>query len=91
MTIKGDTHAPLALSGPLPEDDNNEAGNYHGYLSPKCKKGTDLYITALVTAALLPEGVDTSGSDTEWDHTSPAWCGCGWTGTVGEFEQAEES
>ena len=66
-----------------------ECGNQHGYLCPTCKKGDSLYISATVTAALLPDGCDTSDSDTEWDDESPAWCGCGWRGVVVDFETVE--
>lgn len=67
--------------------ERNESGNQHGYVCPACKCGDKLYITASVTAALLPEGCDTSNSDTEWTGDSPAWCGCGWTGEVHELEE----
>ena len=67
----------------------SDVGNQHGYLCPKCDKGDSLYIAAVVTAALLPDGCDTSNSDTEWDEVSTAWCGCGWSGTTGEFTVVE--
>lgn len=66
-----------------------ECGNQHGYLCPKCKSGESLYISATVTAALLPDGCDTTDSDTEWETNTPAWCGCGWAGVVAEFKIVE--
>ena len=64
-------------------------GNQFGYLCPECKSGENLYITALVTVALVPDGCDTGDSHTEWDKESHAWCGCGWKGKVKDFAQAE--
>jgi hypothetical protein len=66
-------------------ENSYDVGNQYGYLCPRCCKGDSLYIIALVTTALLPNGCDTTDSDTEWFDNSPAWCGCGWKGTTGQF------
>jgi len=73
-----------ALCQPIASDHPSafEIGNQHGYLCPSCTKGDKLYISATVTAALLPDGSDTTDSDTEWEVGDPAWCGCGWRGKV---------
>ena len=74
----------MAVNPDAPEEPikASELGNNMGYRCPKCKAGDNIYIAATVTAALLPEGCDTSDSDTEWAGESPAWCGCGWEGKV---------
>jgi hypothetical protein len=66
-----------------------EVGNQHGFLCPTCGEGDSLYITAAVSAALTPDGCDTTTSDTEWEKSSEAWCGCGWMGKVSDFKRAE--
>lgn len=71
------------------ENTPESVGNQFGYLCPKCGKGDSLYITAQVSTALLPDGTDSTDSDTEWDVNCPAWCGCGWRGTVDDFKMAE--
>jgi hypothetical protein len=65
------------------------AGNPFGYVCPVCGKGDGLYATASMTVSLATCGTDATDSDTEWDGNAPAWCGCGWTGKVNEFAQAE--
>jgi len=69
----------------MPEE-KQTAGNQHGLRCPECKKDNELYIVALVTAALLPDGVDTTNSDTEWEDDSDSWCGCGWRGSVKDLD-----
>jgi hypothetical protein len=72
-----------------PENTPQTVGNCLGYLCPQCGNGDSLYITASVSVCLLANGTDATDSDTEWDGSAPAWCGCGWTGKVNEFAQAE--
>lgn len=58
-------------------------GNQHGLLCPHCEKGDQLRIAATVWADLLPNGTDSSDSDTEWGDDSPVVCrGCSWAGRV---------
>jgi hypothetical protein len=65
--------------------------NQHGFHCPQCKNGSHLRISAHVWADLLPDGCDTSDSDTEWDDTSAALCtACNWSGTVSQLLVVED-
>ncbi len=64
-------------------------GNQFGYLCPKCKQGDSLSVTFIGTCELVPDGTEDAGNH-EWDDESAASCGCGWGGTVKDFEQAED-
>ena len=66
-----------------------ELGNSHGYLCPKCRKGTGLKIAARVWAVLLPDGTDNSDSDTEWEGSSDVICDCEWGGKVSDLITVE--
>ena len=69
---------------------SQEIGNQHGYLCPKCKSGESIRIAARVWADLLPDGADTSESDTEWTDTSNALCcDCLWEGKVSDLLTVE--
>lgn len=56
---------------------------------PSCGEDDEIDITAQISVRLFSDGTDPDASrngDLEWDDTSTASCGCGFSGTVADFD-----
>lgn len=67
--------------------------NCFGYTCPQCDSGDSIDIEATVSVRLTPDGTNADASrngDHEWNDTSLASCGCGWTGEVCQLNSDDE-
>ena len=60
---------------------------------PLCGSDESIDIAATVWVRLVPDGTDVyeaRDGDQTWDDDSPATCGCGWDGIVGDLTPVSE-
>lgn len=56
---------------------------WHGLKCPNCNLTDDFRVEFIGECKLTKDGSVDDGNH-EWDDESRIWCGCGWSGTVGD-------